>query len=219
VAAVAGVGVACALYSFYYDPLRLPPRLPFGTFGLVLGGDVLPLLVAPLLVGVLLLGQRPGDLGFRWPGLRSFALHSAIAWLLLLPWLLWLSRRPEFQAFYPSPAFPPAREHAVGLAFLWLLHHAPQLFATEFCFRGFLLQPLARGLGPALAIALQTGLYLLLHASKPPLEMAQATWGGVVFAAVAWRTRSFLPAFAAHWAVAVTMDALCFAALHPAGRG
>lgn len=212
VAAVAAVAVAAALYSFYYDALQLPPRLP-GSVGLIVGGDVLPLLVVPFAIGRGLLRLSPAAMGVRWPGLRRFAIAAAIGWLALLPWVLWLSTRPEFRAFYPSPAFPPARQHVVGLLFLWLLHHGPQMLATEFCFRGFLLQPLARGLGFPLAMALQTGLYVLLHASKPSLELAQAAWAGLVFAALAWRTRSFWPAFAAHWAVAVTMDALCYAAL------
>jgi membrane protease YdiL (CAAX protease family) len=214
VALVVSTAIGAALYSFYYDRFDLPPQLPFGTFGLVVGGDVLPMLVVPLGVGVLLLRERPGRLGFAWPGGRRVARHALAAYAALLPFVLWLASRAEFQAFYPSPAFPPAREHAVGLAFLWALHHAPQLLATEFCFRGFLLLPLARARGIGLALGVQTGLYVLLHASKPPLELAQAAWAGLVFGTVAWRTGSLWPAFAAHWAVAVTMDALCFAALH-----
>lgn len=211
--AVLAIGVAATLYSFFYDSLRLPPRLPFGTFGLVLGGDVLPLLVVPLLAVRVLLREPLARYGWRWPGLGTLLAAAGLAWLAMLPFVAWLAARPEFQAFYPSPAFPPAREHAVGLAFLWLLHHAPQLLATEFCFRGFLLMPLARRLGPASAIFVLTFLYVALHAAKPPLELGLAAWGGVVFSIAAWRTRSFWPAFLAHWAVAVTMDVLCFRAL------
>lgn len=214
IGAVAAVAIAVALYSHYYDRFQLPPRLP-GSLGLILGGDVLPLLVVPALFVRFGLRDRLGRYGFRWPGLRSLLLHAGAAWLAMLPFVVWLATRPEFQAFYPSPAFAPAREHWIGLLFLWLLHHGPQLFATEFCFRGFLLLPLARGLGVARAIVVQTAPYVLLHQDKPPLELAQAAWGGVVFALVAWRTGSFLPAFLAHWAVAVTMDWLCFRALHP----
>jgi membrane protease YdiL (CAAX protease family) len=209
---IALVGVAAALYSHHYDRYRLPPRLP-GSLGLVLGGDVLPLLVVPALFARFVLREPLARFGMRWPGWRALVANGALAFAALLPFVVWFSSRPEFQAFYPSPAFPPARQHAVGLAFLWLLHHAPQLFATEFCFRGFLLFPLARGLGFARAVVVQAAPYVLLHADKPPLELAQAAWGAVVFAWVAWRTGSFLPAFAAHWAVAVAMDALCFLAL------
>ena len=209
IAIVAGVGLGVAIYSHYYDRFQLPPRLP-GSVGLILGGDVLPLLVIPLLVIWFVLRDRPARYGWRWPGLRSFAADSLAAYAAMLPIVLWLAQRPEFQAFYPSPAFPPARQHAIGLAFLWLLHHGPQLFATEFCFRGFLLQPLARNLGIARAIAVTAAPYVVLHIDKPPLELLLAAWGGVVFGVVAWRTRSFLPAFAAHWAIAVTMDWICY---------
>lgn len=47
------VGWACLVWSFFYDALQLPPRLPYGTVGLTLGGDVLPMLLVPLLVTAL----------------------------------------------------------------------------------------------------------------------------------------------------------------------
>ena len=203
------IGLGAALYSHWYDRFQLPPRLP-GSFGLILGGDVLPLFAVPALAVRFALRDRLARFGWRWPGLRAAALAAAGAYAAVLPFVLWLSQRPEFQAFYPSPAFPPARHHWIGLAFLWLLHHAPQMFATEFCFRGFLLQPLGRELGVARAIAVTTAPYVLLHLDKPPLELFQATWAGVAFGVAAWRTRSFWPAFAAHWAIAVTMDWLCW---------
>jgi membrane protease YdiL (CAAX protease family) len=209
IAVVAAVGLVVAIYSHYYDRYQLPPRLP-GSVGLIVGGDVVPLLLVPVLVVWFGLRDRLGRYGWRWPGARAFATNSVLAYAAMLPIVLWLSQRPEFQAFYPSPAFPPARQHLVGLAFLWLLHHGPQLFATEFCFRGFLLQPLGRQLGIARAIAVTTAPYVVLHLAKPPLELLLASWGGVVFGIVAWRTRSFLPAFAAHWAIAMTMDWLCY---------
>lgn len=209
---VLAVGLGVAIYSHFYDRYQLPPRLP-GSIGLIFGGDVLPLFVVPALFVRFGLRDRLGRYGFRWPGLRSLATHAGVAWLAVLPFVVLLSMRPEFRAFYPSPAFPPAREHVIGLAFLWLLHHGPQLFATEFCFRGFLLFPLARQLGLVRAIVIQTAPYVLLHAAKPPLEQVQALFAGVVFAWVAWRTQSFLPAFFAHWGVAVAMDFLCFRAL------
>lgn len=210
---VLGLGLAAAIYSHYYDAWRLPPRIPFGTFGLILGGDVLPLLVVPLLALRFVLREPLDRYGWRWPGARALLANAGLAWLAMLPAVAWLSTRPEFRAFYPSPAFPPAREHAIGLAFLWLLNHAPQLLATEFLYRGFLLMPLARRLGLAGAVVTVSALYVALHAAKPSLELGLAALAGVVFSLAAWRTRSFWPAFLAHWAVAVTMDALCFAAL------
>ncbi len=209
IGAVVAIGLCVALYSHYFDRFQLPPRFP-GSVGLIVGGDVLPLLVVPALAVRFLLRDRLARYGWHWPGARAFVIASLAGFLAVLPFVLWFSQRPEFQAFYPSPAFPPARQHAIGLAFSWLLHHAPQLFATEFCFRGFLLFPLARQLGIARAIVVTNAPYVVLHIDKPPLELAQAAWAGVVFCVVAWRTGSFLPAFAAHWAIAVAMDWLCY---------
>lgn len=210
---ILAIGGGVAVYSHFYDAWRLPPRIPLGTVGLVLGGDVLPLLVVPLLVVRFVLREPLARYGWRGPGARRLLVAGGLAWLAMLPLVVWLSTRPEFQAFYPSPAFPPARQHAMGLAFLWILHHAPQLLATEFCYRGFLLMPLARSLGLPSAVAVLTVLYVALHAGKPPLELGLAAWGGIVFSLAAWRTGSFWPAFLAHWAVAITMDTLCFVAL------
>jgi membrane protease YdiL (CAAX protease family) len=212
-AAILAVGAAGALYSHFYDRHRLPPRFP-GSFGLILGGDVLPMLVVPLLL-LLVLRQPLASYGWRRPSPAALVAHASLAWVAVLPFVLWLSTRPEFRAFYPSPAFAPAREHAIGLAVHWILHHGPQLFATEFLFRGFLLFPLARRLGPVSAIAALLVPYVWLHQDKPPLELAQAAWGGAVLAWVAWRTQSFLPAFLAHWAIAITTDWLCYRALQP----
>lgn len=211
---ITALGIAVAVWSHLYDRFQLPPRFP-GSIGLIVGGDVLPLFAVPALFARFVLREPLARFGFRWPGLRELAGYGALGWLAMLPFVLWLSARPEFQAFYPSPAFPPARQHGIGLAFLWLLHHGPQLFATEFLFRGFLLFPLARALGFPRAVVVLAAPYVLLHADKPPLELVQAIWGGIVFGWIAWRTGSFWPAFVAHWLVAVSMDALCYRALHP----
>lgn len=207
------VAVLASAWSFFYTPWRLPPQLPFGTFGLVLGGDVLPMLIVPWLVVRFVLREPLARYGWRRPPLRELLGDAAAGWLAVAPLVVWLSLRPEFQAFYPSTAFPPAREHWIGLTFLWLLHHAPQLLALEFCLRGFALLPMARRFGIGPSVAVLVAYYVVLHWSKPTLEFALAAWAGVVFSLLAWRRQSFLPAFLAHWLVAVTMDALCFAQL------
>lgn len=211
------VGLTVAVYSNLYDLLKLPPRMSSSP-GLTLAGDVLPLFVVPILFVRFGLRDSLGRYGFAWPGARRLVENAFLGWLALLPLVIWFSGRPEFQAFYPS-AFPSrelplSRMNMNGLVALWLLIHLPQMLATEFCFRGFLLFPLARALGFARAVVIVTALYVVLHWAKPPLELGQALWAGIVFSAVAWRAGSFLPAFVAHWAVAITMDWLCYRALH-----
>jgi membrane protease YdiL (CAAX protease family) len=207
-------GVVFASYSHLYDRWHLPPRFELGTFGLILGGDVLPMLVGPVLMIRLVLQEPFERYGWRMRPLSGVVRNGGLAFLSLLPIVVWLSTRPEFQAFYPSPQFPPARVGAIGLAVLWTLHHGPQLFSVECLFRGYLLFPLARRFGfwPGLAVMLVP--YVVLHMTKPPLELMLATFGGVAFSVAAWRSQSFLPGFVAHWLVGVTMDLLCFAQLH-----
>jgi Type II CAAX prenyl endopeptidase Rce1-like len=210
-----GGGLALLVYSKLYDAWRLWPQISsFGTFGRVLAGDVLPLLVGPLVLAMLVLKTSPRELGWHLPRARTLLATSGLAWAAIAPLAIWLAFQPEFRAFYPSRAFPPAREHGVGLAFLWVLHHGPQLFALESCMRGFLFFPLLRRGGFPGAVATLLPLYVLLHLGKPPFELALAAWGGLVLMAAAARSRSFLPAFVAHWLVAVTIDLLCYAQLH-----
>ena len=171
-------------------------------------------LVGPVLLTLFVLRAPLASIGFRGtPWGRTLRL-GLLAWLAVLPLVVWIAFRPEMPAFYPSRNFPPAREHWIGLGFLWLLLHAPQLISVECCFRGLLLQPLANRLGFERATALILLPYLALHMTKPSPELLLAAWAGFVFAWVAWRARSFWPAFVAHWLTAVTMDALCYAQLH-----
>lgn len=209
-AIVVASGLFCAVWSHLYDLWKLPPRFDLGSVGLILGGDVIPQLVAPLLVVWLVLREPLSRYGFKARPVLPWLRDALLCWLALLPIVLWMATTPEVRAFYPSPNFPPAREHAVGLAILWTLHHAPQLFSLEFLFRGFLLLPLGRRFGLAIAIAILVVPYVILHRTKPAPELLLAAVGGVAFSVVAWRNQSFLPAFLAHWLVAVSTDLLCF---------
>jgi membrane protease YdiL (CAAX protease family) len=203
-----------AVYSFGYDRWRLPPQVSeLGTFGRTLAGDVLPMLVAPILVVRFVLRAPLASAGLRFRPFGPMLRAALVAWLAVLPLVVVLALRPEIVDFYPSRQFPPAREHVVGLVALWTFMHAPQMASVECLFRGYLLQPLARRFGFEIGAALMLVPYVALHATKPSLELLLATWAGFVFALAAWRTRSFVPAFVAHWLTAVTMDALCFAQL------
>ena len=61
---VAAIGLGAALYSHYYDHFQLPPRFT-GSVGLIVGGDVLPLLVLPVLAVWFVLRDRLGRYGWR----------------------------------------------------------------------------------------------------------------------------------------------------------
>ncbi len=103
-------------------------------------------------------------------------------------------------------ALPPSRDYYVErlpLAHLPLLVVLLGLycFGEEFFFRGFLLQQLRRRFGE-FAIILQAMPFALFHIAKPPLEVVESLFVGLLFGHVAYRTNSFLPTFLIHWALA-----------------
>lgn len=208
------LGTGAAVWSWGYDRWRLPPQVyAWGTPGRSLAGDVLPMLVAPLVLA-LVLGLRPRDVGLRLRPLARSLAAGLLAFGVIAPALVVFASRAGVCAAYPSPTFPPAREHLNGLLVHWLVNLVPQMLAVEALFRGALLLPLGRRIGIERAMALVLGLYVLLHAQKPAAELWLAAGCGVVFSLAAWRTGSIAPAFLAHWLVAASVDLACFLRLH-----
>ena len=124
--------------------------------------------------------------------------------LLMIPVVVWASRLPSLQAYYPL--VPLAREGVGGFllsATGWLVY----FFAWEFFFRGFLLHLLLRR-GPALAILVQTIPFVMMHYGKPEAESWGAILAGLALGFMAWRGRSMLSCWLLHWAVAVSLDLL-----------
>lgn len=145
-------------------------------------------------------------LGWKWRPLGRLIGIGAAMGALILP-ILWLSSRDAgARAFYQS-YLPPVSDAA---SWAWLIGTLiVYMLCWEWFFRGFLLFTLAQGVGFALAIALQAVAFGLAHWGKPPLEMASSFVGGLVLGIVAWREKSFVPAFVAHalihieWAILV----------------
>ncbi len=84
------------------------------------------------------------------------------------------------------------------------------MFCWEWFFRGFALFGAAQGLGFIPAIAIQAALFGLAHFGKPPVEMGSAFAGGLVLGILAWREKSFFPAFLIHALIHVSWAILIF---------
>lgn len=221
------VGAAISAFLFWQNPYLGN----FETYRFINCGL---LLFVPLMVIVLFLRQSPAQFGLA-RGDRKFGLKWAIiAWAAMLPILGFAASRHAFIAYYgqslaqvlgyaaPYPYSPFFKPHFyfAGLVY-YELATGFYLFCWEFFFRGFLLFGLARArfLGVAGAIFIQTIPFTLLHwslvpgASKPPLEIASAFFGGIILGLLAWRTRSFVYGFLIHWAISVTLDLMLLARL------
>ena len=133
--------------------------------------------------------------GWKW---QPFARHLKISLLMfavMLPILWWASRDEGTRAFYR--AYFPTVSDAPSWA--WLLFTVTVYMACwEWFFRGFLLFGLAQGTGAAIAIVGQAILFGWSHGGKPGLEMYSSFAGGLILGVVAWREKSFVPAFLTH---------------------
>lgn len=160
--------------------------------GLVLGG--LPGLVALTL---------PNPVGLALPLARPTLLFWATVVLLVLPTVAASMHRPGAWAAYPPVRFQRwGRDRLLVNAVTWGLY----LFGYELCFRGVLLFGLAPVLGAWPALGVMTAIYVLVHLDKPMSEALGTLPMGFVFGLSALHSGSFLPAFLAHWVIAVTSD-------------
>jgi membrane protease YdiL (CAAX protease family) len=199
-----------AFYLYADAPLQeryLMPRLPlpedfYDERFLVV--NAILLLWLPLLFVFWGLRADAGEFGMRPGNLRQGWVLAAVGFALMLPLLVAAARQPAFLETYPLRRL--IREQP-GMFLYWELTYGFYFFLWEWFFRGFLLFGLRRGFGWH-AIWLQSIPFGLLHWGKPPLELISAFPGGILMGLLAWRTGSFLPCFALHWAIAATMDGL-----------
>jgi hypothetical protein len=225
---IALASIACLLFSAYTPPLLTPAmsaRLPIiGALDASQRGYWARFSLSFLLLGIapaiLALGfrERAADLGlsFRAPLLRK------PAFWLLVPLAVLLGSFGAFASdlgsFYPYSRDLVDRVRESGLA-PFAGHYAAYLFLYyvpwEFFFRGFLLFPFAlaaerEGSGPTAIAALvlfQTIPSTLLHFGHPLSELASAVVAGLVFGALAWKTRSIVPGLVLHAALGLGTDA------------
>ena len=117
------------------------------------------------------------------------------------------SLSPAFRALLPVD--PSALKSASTLA----IHLAEQIAfyaAWEFHFRGFLQQALKNTSGLATAICVQTLVSTLAHFGKPAPEVFGAIIGGLIWAPLAWHTRSLLAGIFQHWLLGASLDYFIF---------
>jgi membrane protease YdiL (CAAX protease family) len=163
--------------------------------------------VVPALVVNFLLREKLSTYGLRL-GDWKFSLKAIVLTIPLMILIGYLSaQRQEYQAAYPIN--PPALASATALT----LHLLGQFFfyaGWEFHFRGFLQNGLKRRTGATTAICIQTMASTLAHFGKPTSEVFGAIIGGLLWGALAWRTRSLLASYCQHWLLGASLDFFIF---------
>jgi membrane protease YdiL (CAAX protease family) len=158
----------------------------------------IPALSARLFLGEGLRAQGVGLGDWRF-GLKAVGVGIVV----LTPILYFGSFDLEIQREYPLTRLAGC---ATDLFILWELSYLGYYIAWEYFFRGFNLFLLEKHWGAAPAILYQTVPSTLLHIGKPESETMAAIAGGILFGALAIRTRSMLYPLLLHWYVGACTD-------------
>jgi len=153
-------------------------------------------LVIPLLVILIIFGEKPSKYGFQFGLWRRGLVYVVVFGIGALGLMYALSLIPEFRSYYN----PLILSNPLPLPLMTFL----DLFGWEFLFRGFLLFSLYEICGPY-AILIQAVPFTIAHIGKPALETYSCILGGTFFGWLAWRTRSFLYPFFLHWIIATSL--------------
>lgn len=159
--------------------------------------------VVPAILARGLLGRSLSFQGVRLGDWR-FGIRATVVGILVLTPVLYLgSFDPEVQREYPLSRFAGC---ATDLFVLWELSYLVYYIAWEYFFRGFTLFLLEERWGAGAALLYQIVPSTLLHIGKPQAETFAAILGGLLFGAVALRTRSMLYPLLMHWYVGACTD-------------
>ncbi len=189
-----------AMVYYHGAPRFVPPRLQFFWW---VGLNLTLLLLLPVLVIRFVWGESVSAYGLALGDWRVWGRWLLVFLAFMVPVLMISSRMPSLQVFYPR--YPWARESMTALAVSsagWFLY----FLAWEFFFRGFLLNVFLRRHPPAVAIALQTVPFVMMHFSKPEVEALASIVAGVALGCMAYRGRSMVGAWLLHWCCAFLLD-------------
>lgn len=157
----------------------------------------------PALAAWLALGKGLGQQGVALGDWRFGLKALGVGIVVLTPLLYVGSFDPAIQREYPLTKLAGC---GWDLFLLWELTYLLYYIAWEYFFRGFNLFLLEERWGATAAILYQVVPSTLLHIGKPQSEMAAAIVGGLLFGALALRTRSMLYPLLLHWYVGACTD-------------
>lgn len=144
--------------------------------------------LCPLLVILVALRKNPMDFGLRWGSPRIWGFYTVIICLIAAAVLFASSFSPALQSYYRDKGFN---------FITYFLTSCVSLAAWEFFFRGFLLFGLKEKFQEG-SILLQMIPFALMHLGKQELETISTVITGILFGYVAYRGKSFWPAFIIH---------------------
>lgn len=142
--------------------------------------------------------------GFRVDTLREWWVWLLFFFMIMTPVIIAVATSPAFRGKYPY-----LLELRVGKAFdLFLVYQAIRglyMLSWEYLFRGFMISTLRERFG-YYAVFFQMLPYVMLHSTKPSLELYYTIPSALLLGVLAYRTRSVWPGFLLHFVGAVLFD-------------
>jgi len=143
--------------------------------------------VIPILVIIFILKNNPLNYGLRLGDYHKWLWYVVITIIIGLPILLIASKFASVHQYY---------ERQFNY-YEFLSSSVVILFAWEYLLRGFLLFGLSKRFGEV-SIIIQMVPFVLLHLGKPEAETLSCIVTGLWFGWIAYRGKSFWPAFIIH---------------------
>lgn len=193
------------IYSFFKNNYRETVILCMSTLFLVLAisrpvGASLVVnytvyyMVLPVFTILFILRKNPLDFGLRIGDYKLWGFYVAITILIAIPVLYIGSLFSSIDQYYAKPFN----------YYSFFAEMVPLLFVWEFILRGFLLFGLKERFREA-SILIQMVPFVLLHIGKPEIEILMCIPMGLWFGYIAYRGKSFWPAFITHTFINFTL--------------
>jgi membrane protease YdiL (CAAX protease family) len=168
-------------------------------------------LVIPCAVVKIWQRQPLTSIGYSFTGFTRHVKIYVGLYLAMIPLIILASQSTAFQQVYP---FVPEAKVSLSSYFIWEFFYVLQFISLEAFFRGYLLFTLEKVTHTAIAVAVMTVPYAMIHVHKPLPEACGAIIAGLVLGWLSLKYRSWVGGAMVHALVAVTLDSL---ACHRAG--
>ena len=150
--------------------------------------------ILPFFTILLILKENPLDFGLRIGNYRLWGFYVAITVIIAIPVLYFGSLFSSVSHYY-TDRFN---------FYAFFTQMVPLLFFWEFMLRGFLLFGLKERFKES-SILIQMVPFVLLHIGKPEIEILMCIPMGLWFGYIAYRGKSFWPAFISHTFINFTL--------------
>jgi len=148
--------------------------------------------------------QSARNSGFRVRTLEPWWVWIAVIFLIMVPIIIATASSDVFRRNYPY-LLQLRITKAMRLFIVYELIRGVYMLSWEYLFRGFMINALRDKFGQY-SIFLQMIPYVMLHSTKPSLELYYTVPSALLLGLLAYRSRSIWPGFILHFSGAVFFD-------------